>query len=418
MGAMAKTHRSSNWTAIANGGVGHRGAFGAVRSLVNDHPFTADAVLAVGLLTLATLWLVRSGAATTETALLLVGLIIPLAWRRARPDVVFVIIALVAFAQWMLEVRLEADLSLLIALYTIAVHGSRPLIVWSAFLAEIGVVLASVRWSVAGTEPRSIVFLSGLVVAALCAGFAVRSGSQYLVWMEERADRLELERDQRATIAAAEERARIAREMHDIIAHSLSVVVTLADAASVTGVSDPERAVATMRQASEVGRQALQDMRTMLSALRTEDAKLDLGPQPGVDDLSELYERVRQTGMQVDATIVGDPFPLSATLGLSVYRIVQEALTNVIKHSNASSVRIRLEYRATAIGLTVDDDGSTNFSPPLARVEVTDGHGLTGMAERASLHGGTVSAGPSPNGGWSVITSLESGQLSAAERCL
>ena len=251
------------------------------------------------------------------------------------------VVAAVALVQWLVDIRVLADVALLVALYTVAVHERPSRIVASTVVVEAGVAMATIRWSPGGDEPRSFVFLTGLVAAAVCGGLAVRSGSQYLGWMDERAARLELERDQQAAISAAEERARIAREMHDIVAHSLSVVITLADAASVT--PDPDDAAAAIRQVADVGREALQDMRVVLAALRTEETA-DLGPLPGLDDLDSLYRQVRRTGLVVEPTVVGDVPDLSAALELSIYRIVQEALTNTLKHAGASTVDVRIEY--------------------------------------------------------------------------
>ena len=272
---------------------GRRGAFGVARTFVNDHPLVVDATLAAGIFGISTAWLFHLGDVSFGAVVLQIALTLPLAWRRARPSAVFAVIAIVALVQWSVDVRLFADVALLLALYTVAVRESLSRIVTAMVLLEVGIFLAAFRWHLADTGLLSVVYLTGLAAAALCAGLAVRSASQYLAWMEERAARLELEQDQRAVISAAEERARIAREMHDIVAHSLSVVVTLADAASVIGHSDPIRAETTMQQVADVGRQALGDMRTMLSALRTEGGDVDLGPQPGVADLESLYERVR-----------------------------------------------------------------------------------------------------------------------------
>jgi len=380
-----------------------RTAFATTRALLNGRPFLADAVLAAGLLVACSVWLVHSGQ-DAAAGLLQVGLVVPLAWRRVNPTAVMAVVALVALVQWAVDYRLAADAALLIALYTVAVHESLTRVVLSAVVVEAGAIMASLRWSLAGTEPRSAVFLTGLVVAAVCAGLTVRAGSEYLSWMDERAARLELERDQQAAISTAEERARIAREMHDIVAHSLSVVVTLADAAAVAGRTDPDRAAATMQQVSDVGRQALTDMRAMLSALRTAEADADLGPQPGLADLDALYRQVGRTGLDVRATTTGEAPSLPPALELSVYRIVQEALTNTLKHASASSVDVRLHFTPGAIGIRVQDNGAAD---PTARG--SGGHGLTGMTERAAVYGGSLSAGPAPDGGWLVVASLPVG---------
>jgi signal transduction histidine kinase len=383
------------WIARRIGWDGSRGTFGVARRLVNERPTVVDAALAAGLLVVCTVWLVPRGTGV-GAGFLQAALLAPLIWRRRWPTAVMAVVAAVALVQWLVDIRVLADVALLVALYTVAVHERPSRIVASTVVVEAGVAMATIRWSPGGDEPRSFVFLTGLVAAAVCGGLAVRSGSQYLGWMDERAARLELERDQQAAISAAEERARIAREMHDVVAHSLSVVITLADAASVT--PDPDDAAAAIRQVADVGREALQDMRVVLAALRTEETP-DLGPLPGLDDLDSLYRQVRRTGLVVEPTVVGDVPNLPAALELSIYRIVQEALTNTLKHAAASTVDVRIEYGPATVTVRVHDDG-TGAGPAVS------GHGLTGMTERAAMHGGRLSAGPEPAGGWLVTASL------------
>jgi signal transduction histidine kinase len=293
---------------------------------------------------------------------------------------------------------LIGDGALLIGLYTVAAHESRIRALAAAALLEAGVVMATLKWDPAGTVPRSLLFLTATVIAALFAGLTVAWGSRYLAWMDERARRLAVERDQQATIATAAERTRIARELHDIVSHSLSVVITLADAAAVVSRSDPDREV--MTEVSQAGRQALSDMRAMLGVLRTDDRPADLAPQPGVPELSALLERVRATGLAVDLDVEGAPFPLGAAAGLSTYRIVQEALTNTIRHAAARHARVTIRYNAPLLELRVADDGTA------ATPEGREGHGIDGMRERAALHAGSLSAGPAPDGGWLVSAVL------------
>jgi signal transduction histidine kinase len=207
------------------------GLFETGRRAAHTHPFLTDALVALALLGFSTIWLVCSPFVGRNAALVQAALIVPLIWRRAHPTGVFLFTSGVALAQLFLGYQLIADVALVIALYTVSVHESRIRAALAALVLEVGAVLAAVHWEPAGTVPRSFLFLSATVVAALFAGLTVASGSRYLVWLAERAERLELERDQQATIAATGERTRIAREMHDIISHSLSVVVTLADAA-------------------------------------------------------------------------------------------------------------------------------------------------------------------------------------------
>lgn len=379
---------------------GDRGLFGGVRRIVHSHPLETDALFAAVLLALSTLWLVTSPFSSVRIAFVQVALIVPLIWRRRNPTAVFVVLAGVGLVQWLLDYRLVGDFALLVALYTLAVHESRLRTLLATAVLEVGAVLAATRWFPAGTVPRSIVFLTATVVAALFAGLTVRSGSEYMAWLAERAARLEVERDQQSAIGAALERARIAREMHDIVAHSLSVVITLADAASVAITSDPIQAADAMHHASAVGRQALSDMRTMIGVLRTEDLGVELGPQPNVAQLDDLFERVRATGLEVTMDAVGESFALGAATELTVYRILQEALTNTIKHASATTVHVVLRYAHPLIELTVVDDGHGTASPG------PRGHGIEGMSERASLHGGSVSAGPSPGRGWVVSATL------------
>jgi signal transduction histidine kinase len=368
--------------------------------VVHAHTFGTDALLAVGLLGLSTLWLALSPFVGVGTLLLQGALIVPLIWRRSYPTMVFLAVTTVALAQWIIGYRLIGDASLLVGLYTVAVHESRRRALLAGGVLELGAALAATRWVPAGTVPRSFLFLTATVVAAFFAGLTVRSGSEYMGWLAERAERLEVERDQQKAIGAATERTRIAREIHDIVAHSLSVVITLADAASVTNATDATSATETMRQASEVGRQALSDMRTIVNVLRTDDNGLEFAPQPDLGQLGSLYERVRATGLDVEVTVEGSPFALGATTELTVYRILQEALTNTIKHASATKAQVVLRYRQPVIEIVVTDDGTTTKGVEAA------GHGITGMSERAGLTGGILEAGPMATGGWRVAATL------------
>jgi signal transduction histidine kinase len=391
-----------------------RGLFSWGRRLMRAHPLVTDSLLAALLLTLSSAWLAGSGFAIFPAAIVQTAMIVPLAVRRLYPSAVFLVISAVAFAQWMLGFPLLGDAALLIALYTVAAHESRIRALLAAGLLEAGAIMATVKWEPAGPWDRSLLFLSATVVAALFAGLTVASGSRYLAWMDERARRLEVERDQQAVIAAAAERTRIARELHDIVSHSLSVVITLADAAAVVGRTDPDRSVEAMTEASEVGRRALTDMRAMLGVLRTDEPATGLAPQPGIDDLGALVERIRGAGLPVDLAVEGMPFPLGAATELTAYRIVQEALTNTLRHAVARHATVTIAYDQPQVRVRVADDGTAppsgtprnqgTASPPGAH----RGHGIEGMRERAALHGGTLRAGPDPDTGqgWLVEATL------------
>ncbi|HUN31973.1 MAG TPA: sensor histidine kinase [Trebonia sp.] len=397
MGIMTN-YASPQWTSLQPPEEITGGMFSRGRDIVRTHPLATDALLAAVLLALSSAWLAGSGTATAGAGILQAALVGVVAVRRAWPSGAFLLACAIAFAQWLFAFPLIGDGALLVCLYTVAAHQSRIRAALAAGLLEVGAFMATLKWEPADTTLRSLLFLTGTVVAALFAGLAVASGSRYLAWMDERARRLAVERDQQATIAAAAERTRIARELHDIVSHSLSVVITLADAAAVVSRSDPGREA--MADVSEAGRQALSDMRAMLGVLRTDDPPADLAPQPDLDQLGALIERVRATGLAVDLDIEGTAFPLGAAAGLTAYRIVQEALTNTIRHASARHARVAIRYDPPCLHVRVADDGT---APAAAGHQ---GHGISGMRERAALHDGTIAAGPAPDGGWLVSATL------------
>lgn len=391
------------------------GILGAARAMVHRHRLTADALLAAALFAASTGWLLDSPHLGLRSLVGQAVLIGPLVWRRAQPMPVFLVISGIALVGWTTGPPLIANGAVLVALYTVAVDGRTTQIVLAGAISELGAILAGWRWHPAGTLPRSVVFLTVTVLAALCAGLTVRLASEYLAWLTERAHRLEIERDQQASIAGAAERTRIAREIHDIVAHSLSVLITLVDAAAVVNRSDPVQADRTMHQASEVGRQALGDMRTMIGVLRTGSDTVDFTPQPGLEQLGELLDGVRATGLAVSLAIEGEAAPVGPAAQLTIYRVVQESLTNVMKHASATTVAVTIRFSPRTVTVQVVDDGTAIGADPAGgatmapdRVGVADlrGHGIAGMRERAVLHRGRVDAGPSSDGGWKVGVAL------------
>lgn len=227
--------------------------------------------------------------------------------------------------------------------------------------------------------------------------------------MVDLADRLERERDQQAQLATAAERTRIAREVHDIVAHSLSVIITLADGAALT--DRPAEARTAMRLVSRTGRDALTDTRRVLGVLRAHRAQ-EREPQPGLDRLEALLSTVRATGLAVELVIKGTIRPLSTAAQTAVYRIVQEALTNAVKHAeSASPVVVRLGYTGRGLVVQISDNG-----PPIApsagsRTDRTVGQGLVGIRERVALFGGTLDAGPGAVRGWRVSVALPADEI-------
>jgi signal transduction histidine kinase len=214
-----------------------------------------------------------------------------------------------------------------------------------------------------------------------------------------RAERLEVERDQQARLAAAAERARIAREMHDVIAHSLAVVIALVDGASAKLRRDPEQAREALDSVSGISRQALDDTRRLLSVLRTEEGEADRAPQPGITEIAPLVGQVASTGIAATLTVEGEAVPLASGPELAAYRIVQEAITNSLKHAEgATAIAIRITWSPRQLDISVTDDGRC----PRTRSAAERGFGLEGMRERAALYGGSAEAGPAPAGGWTV----------------
>ena len=379
-----------------------RSLFGQGRRIARAHPLTIDALVAAVLLAVCTVWLAQSGFGGLRPWLVQTALIGLIAARRVWPAAVFLAASAIGFAQWLLGFPLLGDVALLVALYTVAAHQPRVRALLAAAVLEAGAVMAAAKWEPAGTLPRSLLFLTATVVAALFAGMTAASGSRYLTWMDERARRLEIERDQQATIAAAAERTRIARELHDIVSHSLSVVIPLADAAALVSRADPDQGADAMAEVSEVGRHALSDMRAMLGVLRTDEppvAQAPLPPQPGVGQLSALVERIRATGLAVTLSVDGTPFPLGAAAELTAYRIVQEALTNTLRHAAAQHARVTISYDEPEVRIKVTDDG-------IPAVPNTQGHGIEGMRERVALHHGALHAGPADDRGWLVEATL------------
>jgi signal transduction histidine kinase len=321
----------------------------------------------------------------------------PLLLRRVSPILCFGVIAVVAFAQWLLAAPQLADAAVLIALYWVTLDGSLIAAALAAAMVEAGAIMAAVQWS--PSEPLKVwVGLTGLATAAGVLGVSIRQRRELLASLHERAARLESERDQEGRLGAAAERARIAREMHDIVAHNLSVMIALADGATYAMSSSPERAAqATMRVAA-TGREALIEMRRLLGVLREESSVQPFEPQPSLDRLDELLARMRAAGIPVTMDLDGDPHELADGVQLTVFRVAQEALTNTLKHAaRPARAHLALSCRPGQVELEVTDTGEAP-----AATAPSGGRGLTGMRERAASYGGRLEAGPGPRGGWRV----------------
>lgn len=293
-----------------------------------------------------------------------------------------------------------SDFALAIALYTLVAYTNRK-----TALIYLGWLLAgTLLWAIFQVGEIQAVFLVFLVL--MIFGFSWAMGEfigarrAYQREMEQRLLLLETERDQQAKIAVGEERSRIARELHDVVAHAVSVMIVHADGAAYTIRSQPEVAENAVRTIADTGRLALTEMRRLLGVLRSEDAETQWAPQPDARGVVELAENTRAAGVPVRLEINGDVDDLPVGVGLSIYRIVQEALTNIIKHAGAGTTAlVRLARTPEELRLEVIDNG---FGTPHDVVKVSGGNGLIGMRERAAVLGGEFEAGPNPGGGWRV----------------
>ncbi|WP_371583500.1 sensor histidine kinase [Streptomyces sp. NBC_01314] len=341
------------------------------------------------------------------------ALITPLWWRRRAPAVTYFVIAVVSLVQWSLDVWQQAGVSMLVALYSLALHGSLRALGW-AVAVTVG-ELALAVWLLGQVEHPllGLFFLLGTAMASVTLGLTLRIRRMYLVTLEDRATRLEVERDQRVRLTAAAERARVAREMHDIVGHNLSVMVGLADGAATLAAHNNEESAEALRLLGDTGRQAMGELRRVLGVLREgQDDERLLGPQPGIRDLDPLLARVRAAGLPVTYRTVGDLGALGSGVQLTVYRIVQEALTNTLKHAGTgSAAEVGVSAEAATVRVRVADTGAATGSPGRAGPGPgTDGpgHGLVGVRQRAAMYGGTVTIGPRDTGhGWIVDVLLD-----------
>ncbi|MCW2878410.1 MAG: two-component system histidine kinase [Sphaerisporangium sp.] len=390
-----------------------------MRQADRDHPWALDTAVVAGVfLMFCVPDLVHDGGPgdlptaftrlpVAGTLALQAGLLLPLLWRRRTPSVAFAVITAIFLLQWSLGAFLRADAALLVALYSLVLHGRLRHLPWACAAMAGALVLVAVRVSTAVSVWDALFFLLSTATAAVALGLAVRIRRAQLAALRERAASLEIERDQRSRLATATERTRVAREMHDIIGHNLSVIITLADAGAYAADVTPERGNEALRLIGDTGRQALGELRRMLGVLREQTGAPELNPQPGVADLDALCARIRAAGPQVVYRSGGRLDALDRGVQLMVYRIVQEALTNALKHAGPGTrAHVMLTVEGSQLRVRVQDTGppgGTGQSGPSHE----EGHGLAGMKERAALYGGTVTAGPAPGGGWTVEAGLD-----------
>jgi signal transduction histidine kinase len=383
------------------------------------HPTGVDSFWAVFLFGISLL----SGSASsavrgTDSPALIVPiaflLCLVIALRRRLPEKMLLLAIGLGVAQLALNVQtMAADFAMLVIVYTVAATGAR----WASLLAlAMGLCaapMAQMRWPLDGSalgNAAKAIFLTVPFALAWVLGDSIRTRRAYFAQLEERAARLEKEREAQAKVAVAAERARIARELHDVVAHNVSVMVVQADGAAYVLDTAPDQAKKALETISSTGRQALAEMRRLLGVLRTGEHK-EVGeyvPQPDVDQIGELIEQCRTSGLSVDFKVEGTPRPLPSGVELTAYRIVQEALTNTRKHGGPNAgASVRLVYFDDGLGLLVEDDGK-GAPHELYEEGGADGqgHGLIGMRERVGMVGGTLDAGPRPGGGFRISALL------------
>ena len=364
------------------------------------------------LLSVGALWIERSGMPDLRRADLL-GVVLallsslPLAWRRRHPSEVMGLVGIGAVSLEVLRYPSAGGTTVLVALYTVAAVADRrrSLQALAVTAGAIVIVLFANRddLTVIDVVANYLVFGTAWIL-----GDNVRTRRRYVAELEDKAVRLEAEREAQAKRAAANERTRIARELHDVVAHSVSVMTVQAGAAR--RLLDQAGAGPEVREAvasvEATGREALTELRRAVGVLREDGESPGLGPQPGVADLPALVARAREAGLSVELATEGEPRPLPSGVDLSAYRITQEALTNAFKHAGPAHAVVRVCYGADVLEVQVVDDGRG------AAADVASdggGNGLVGMRERVALFGGELRAGPRAGGGYEVKARLPLG---------
>ena len=387
-----------------------------IYSWFRRHPTLVDAgwaglVFLLCLLEIASDW--SDGDLSVHLVLVSLVLCTLMAVRRRSPDVTVLLGIAVGLGQVAMTWKPgSADVALLVLCYTGAAFAH----VWTSRLTLlVSFAAGPLTWFRFGnssdTHPDSLwaqLFFGFILTTpfVLCwvLGRFTRIRRAYYGELEDRAARLERERDAQAKVAVAAERARIARELHDVVAHNVSVMIVQADGASYVMDGSPEQAKQALATIASTGRQALEEMRRLLGLLRSADTTGEYVPQPGVEQLPELLEQVRNAGLPVAFRVDGEPRELPRGVELTAYRIVQEALTNARKHGGPqTSATVRIRFDDRGLDMLIEDNGR-GASAELARDGGEDGygHGLIGMRERVGMVGGTLDAGPRPGGGFRI----------------
>jgi signal transduction histidine kinase len=342
-----------------------------------------------------------------SSAALWLSLLISCAALIRRHDAPLIVLGIVLFLVLLVNYAPTMTLPMLLAVFTVAEYRDRIRLATAAVITAVAVTGAEPLHGASQALPGIVSRLIAIGLAA-ALGLYLRARADYLEGLHERAERLERERQLLAREAVAEERVRIARELHDVVAHNVSLIVVEAQALAATGDSGAEQQAGLGRVAG-LGREALSEMHRMLGVLRLQNGDApERAPQPGVSDLEALVSRTREAGLDATLVVRGLPEELPPGVDLSAYRIVQEALTNVINHAHADHATVTLDYSGATLQVTVADDGIGSSAGPTNGA--SGGHGLVGMRERVALFGGELEAGSRTDGhGYRIHASLPVG---------
>ena len=340
---------------------------------------------------------------------------VPLAWRRAWPVPVLIVIAGVRIAYDQIGFGFAPfPLGPAIGFYTV-IDRSGPLLRWlSVAGSAIGIAISEA--APGHNLPYDAIFQATVFLTVWAAGVLSRTTRANLQAAQSRADRAEAELDRQAALAAARERTRIARELHDVVAHHVSLIAVQAEAAGSLLPGRPDQARSAVDIIGDVARQALTELRRLLGVLRGPSERLETAPSASLGEIGEVLDQVRGTGLPVDFEVVGTPGPISPGVDLTAYRIVQEALTNTIRHSRATRAAVTLCYEPGYITVSITDSGSRPDGRPATDDGATrpgsllagSGLGLAGIAERVAACGGHLTVGPTPADGFNVTARLPS----------
>ncbi len=373
-------------------------------------PPLLDALIAAGLVVAAELEAILEPVSVARwvDGLVVLGFTVPLAWRRRAPlPVLAIAVATVVVYGEVEDAGSHQTLILALALASFTAGYELP--PRRAWVAPVLIVVADLfAIVVLGQDGGDFVFVMVIYVGPWALAQALRTRGHRADALAARAERLEAERERSEAKAAEAERARIARELHDVVSHSISVIAVQSQAIRRRLGPEHEREAADLAGVETAARQAMAEMRRLLGVLRADGERLPLAPNPGLAQLPRLVEQVRGSGLDVEVSVTGQPLPLPPGVDLAAYRIVQEALTNAIKHARSARATVEVRYDGGAIALTVTDDGTGPNGDGR-----NGGHGLLGMRERVSLYGGTLETGAAREGGFRVhaVLPVQAGEV-------